>query len=109
MPQDWYTVPPEYGGRSLPFHRRLYYEWLWRSHGEAGLQRIVADAFDRIARNVAKVAASFDRLGVACRDSSSVLGDVRRMIEANKDDEIVGDACREWLIVNDREEDRWEN
>ncbi len=80
MPQDWYTVPPELGGRPLSFRRRLYYEWLWRRYGEAGLQRIVAEAFDRMTRNVEAVAASFDRLGVACQESSSVMDDVRQMI-----------------------------
>lgn len=64
--KDWYTVPTEYGGRSLPFYRRLYFEWLWRRHGRDGLDRHLL----RISRRIPKLMASLD-------------GAIRRMTVAN--------------------------
>ena len=35
--KDWYTVPHLYGGRTFPLHRRMFIEFLWRRHGQEGL------------------------------------------------------------------------
>ncbi len=49
MPAEWYTVPPEYGGRTLSFRRRLFFEYLWRRHGTKGLYEYATAQFAKFA------------------------------------------------------------
>ena len=68
--KDWYTVPAEYGGRSLTLWRRLYIEWLWRRYGRAGLGRYLMRVSKRMARAFGKVATAIERLGVSAESAA---------------------------------------
>ena len=81
--KDWYTIPREYGGRTFPLWKRMMLEWLWRRHGQAGLDwymarvraRVIASikALDRAFRKSAIEATwtgiQFDRLTKAMREA----------------------------------------
>jgi len=61
---DWYTVPRWYGGRRFPLHRRMYLEWLWRRHGEAGLDRHAERRLQRLLERFPEVVQALRRLTV---------------------------------------------
>lgn len=74
MPADWYTVPPEYGGRTLSFRRRLFFEYLWRRHGTKGLYEYASRRFNEMALAMAEAARkttiAFYLLGASMDETS---------------------------------------
>lgn len=83
MAADWYTVPPEIGGRTLSLRRRLCIEWYYRRHGEAAL---IAWAIAKMpaAKSFERLAATFEKLGRECdRGAQSwreVTDEMRRLL-----------------------------
>ena len=66
--KDWYTVPRAWGGRTFPLHRRMFLEWLWRRHGEAGLRWYSNRMGKRALESARKIGLAFDQLGAEmCR------------------------------------------
>ena len=69
MPAEWYTVPPEYGGRTLSFRHRLFFEYLWRRHGSKGLYEYTTRRFNELALAMADAARKTIRAFEPLRES----------------------------------------
>jgi hypothetical protein len=70
--KDWYTVPRAWGGRTFPLHRRLFLEWLWRRHGEAGLWWYSNRMSRRALASARKIGQAFNRMTVEMCWTASV-------------------------------------
>ena len=70
MPQDWYTVPPAMGGRSLPLWRRLQVEWIWRRHGDAGMARLRTRCMRRLGRKAQRAGDALEQMARALEQAT---------------------------------------
>ena len=70
--KDWYTVPRAWGGRTFPLHRRMFLEWLWRRHGEAGLRWYSNRMQCRMLGSARKIERAWWKAGAEmCRTASA--------------------------------------
>lgn len=81
----WYTLPPAWGGLSLPWHRRLYLEWLYRRHGEAGLwaygRRRLGRVLKRLELGNHRARLATDRCNAAVRELAGAMAESRAAVE----------------------------
>ena len=81
MKLDWYTVPAEYGGRSLPLFRRLYIEWLWRKHGAEGLDQYMERRWKRaMERNLPRLKRALEGTCAATEQCAQAFNDAARVL-----------------------------
>lgn len=84
MPADWYTVPKLYGGRSLPFWRRVAIEYRYRRDGEPGLVRYVDAMRDRATIAIVRMTKAFEDLRVQNQRARFAFAGLREEMEKTR-------------------------